>query len=118
MPFAARVNFALSQATEPLPPSEEDDDSWLDLDADNFEAMLQQKMAESKGKAKDDPNSMEVDGSAESAEDRLASEQTSRLKELAEQVGQFVEGEGDLEGAKFSEYVVDVSHAVNADYVV
>jgi hypothetical protein len=54
--------------------------------------------------SKQQQNIMEVDGDEEqSAEDRVASEQASRLKNLATKVEAFVEGKGDLEGATFDE---------------
>ena len=40
---------------------------------------------------------------AESEEAELENEQASRLKSLAQKVEEFVEGEGDLEGARFAE---------------
>lgn len=43
-------------------------------------------------------NSDEVDN-----EDIIAKEQASRLKSLADKVEEFIEGEGDLEGARFAE---------------
>lgn len=43
---------------------------------------------------------MDVD---ESPEDRLASEQAKKLKDLASKVENFIDGEGDLEGARFEE---------------
>lgn len=39
----------------------------------------------------------------EDAEDRYAQEQASKLQELAKKVEGFVEGKGDLEGARFDE---------------
>jgi len=36
-------------------------------------------------------------------EDRIAAEQASKLQNLAAKVEEFVEGEGDLEGATFEE---------------
>jgi len=56
-------------------------------------------------RSKADPVAMDVDqeGPAENPEQRLAAEQASRLRELATKVEDFVEGEGDLEGAKFEE---------------
>jgi hypothetical protein len=46
---------------------------------------------------------MDVDSPDISEEDRVASEQAARLKDLASKVEQFVEGEGDIEGALFEE---------------
>ena len=58
-----------------------------------------------------DADSMNVDDpKAEvSLEDRLASKQASKLKQLAAKVEDFVEGEGDLDGARFDEYVFILS---------
>jgi ribonuclease I len=88
---------------------EEDADDWLNIDPQDFENMLQASLPASRRDA--DPAAMDVDNPepAESAEDRLASEQASKLKELAEKVEGFVEGEGDLEGARFEEYVLSLS---------
>jgi hypothetical protein len=79
----------------------EDPDDWLNVNANDFEAMLERTMG---AKAKEGPNVMDVDNpEAEDSEERLASEQAIRLKDLAVKVEDFVEGEGDLEGAKFDE---------------
>ena len=40
---------------------------------------------------------------AGSDEEELANEQATRMKSLAQKVEEFVEGEGDLEGARFTE---------------
>ena len=50
---------------------------------------------------------MDVDplDETESPEDKLASEQAKKLKDLATKVENFVDGEGDLEGARFEERV-------------
>jgi hypothetical protein len=82
-------------------PSEEDSDDWLNIDSDNLNAMLEKTL-----NAQKPPKSesvMDVDNPAptEDAENALASEQTIRLKELANKVENFVEGEGGLEGALF-----------------
>lgn len=49
------------------------------------------------------PDDMNVDDPKDDSEERVASEQASRLKDLAAKVEGFVEGEGDLEGARFEE---------------
>jgi hypothetical protein len=41
--------------------------------------------------------------SGEDAEDRYTQQQAARLQELAKKVEGFVEGQGDLEGARFEE---------------
>lgn len=77
----------------------EDSDEWLNIDAKDFENMLETTMGSSKQQ-----HAMDVDpADAESAEDRLASDQASRLQNLATKVESFVEGEGDLQGARFEE---------------
>lgn len=95
--FAAQVNSALSTPiTIPANHFEEDSDEWLNVDVEVFEAMLQRTVGSSSTK-----QTMEVDSPDE--EERMASEQASKLKDLASKVEDFVEGEGDLEGAKFEE---------------
>ena len=58
-------------------------------------------MGGSKGKGKA-TDAMDVDV-PEDDEDRVAKAQAERLRDLAKKVEQFVEGEGDLEGARFAE---------------
>ena len=86
----------------------EDSDDWLNVDAQNFDNMLERTMGISKNKAE---NAMEVDKpeGGETEEDRVAKGQASRLQELAQKVEDFVEGEGDVEGAKFDEQVQSIS---------
>lgn len=50
-------------------------------------------------------SAMDVDqpGDARTEEDNIANQQASRLKDFAAQVENFVEGQGDIEGAKFEE---------------
>ncbi|KAJ7630599.1 SGT1 protein-domain-containing protein [Roridomyces roridus] len=101
--FASLVTAAVSKTPESAISSSnvyEDSDDWLNVDADGFEAMLE---ATTKGRSQKQ-DAMDVDPSQdESAEDRLASDQASRLRNLADQVEAFVEGEGDLEGARFED---------------
>ena len=97
--FASKMNAALKTAGDidfsRCP--EEEPDSWLDIDADNFDTMLQ-NMASGQPNRVD---AMETD----QIEEQLAQDQASKLKSLAKKVEEFVEGEGDLEGARFEEYV-------------
>ncbi|KAJ7919076.1 SGT1 protein-domain-containing protein [Mycena leptocephala] len=96
--FASLVTAAISQTSDlPFTHVYEDSDQWLNIDAKDFENMLETNM----GSSKQQENAMEVD--EESAEDRLASDQASRLKSLATKVEAFVEGKGDLEGATFED---------------
>jgi hypothetical protein len=88
--------------------SQEDEDSWLDVDASSFEEMLQKGSA-SKSTTKA-PDAMDVDATEDEkpADDAEASKHADRLRELSEKVEKFVEGEGDLEGARFEECVIKV----------
>ncbi|KAL0578022.1 hypothetical protein V5O48_003972 [Marasmius crinis-equi] len=100
--FTALVSSAISRAPGTLLTSsqDEDDDSWLNIDAESFEDAL----AKAQSKRPADPNAMDVDSTNEiTAEDRVASEQAARLRDLAAKVEEFVEGEGDLEGARFKD---------------
>lgn len=87
-----------------LPVQEEDSDAWLTVDAQEFHQGLEANLAEARGNEKSS-NAMDVDppSETESPEDKLASEQAKRLKDLATKVEIFVEGEGDLDGARFEE---------------
>lgn len=101
--FANAVQTAISHYTDDLlkPADEEDPDDWLNVDASGFDEMLEKTMGGSKGKGKA-TDAMDVDV-PEDDEDRVAKAQAERLRDLAKKVEQFVEGEGDLEGARFAE---------------
>lgn len=106
--FSAMLTTAISQSTEEstIPTQKkEDSDDWLNIDAANFDDMLEKTMGTSKSKPQTQTEAMDIDGQAgeETEEDRLAKEQASRLQDLAQKVEDFVEGEGDVEGAKFEE---------------
>jgi len=93
------MNAALKAAGDidfPRCPEEESDD-WLDIDAENFDSMLQNMVPGRSGGI----SAMNVD----QREEQLAQDQASKLKSLAQKVEEFVEGEGDLEGARFEECV-------------
>ncbi|TFK41316.1 SGT1 protein-domain-containing protein [Crucibulum laeve] len=105
--FAFQVDAAISEAAPlfEVDEQEEDNDDWLNIDAEHFENMLQNTMGSGKSRPAPESDAMDVDHSekSESLEDRIASEQTDRLKELAGKVENFVEGEGDIEGARFED---------------
>jgi hypothetical protein len=108
--FASLVTASVSQATNNLESSameNEDSDEWLNIDAENLESLLENTMGSRKGATQKDPDSgaMDIaqDYEQETAEDRIANEQAAKLRKLAEKVEEFVEGEGDLEGARFKE---------------
>lgn len=71
----------------------EDSDSWLDVSPDELDGLLSRSAAAA--------------GTTQPVgEDAEAEAQAQTLGELAKKVGQFVEGEGDLEGARFEEWVL------------
>ncbi|KZT06347.1 uncharacterized protein LAESUDRAFT_679939 [Laetiporus sulphureus 93-53] len=109
--FAAAVNATVSKAAgAPIPPAqrEEDSDEWLNVNAEDFESMLEKNFGgnvdvEDQGPL---PDAMDIDKQTptrESEEDRVAREQASKLKNLAKKVEEFIEGEGDIEGARFAD---------------
>ncbi|RDB28943.1 Protein ecdysoneless [Hypsizygus marmoreus] len=102
--FAAQVNAAVSDLSlAPASQIEEDSDDWLNINAQDFETMLEQTMGASKPSGQSDAMDVDSPKTEEAASERLASQQAAKLKELAAKVENFVEGEGDLEGAKFED---------------
>ncbi|PBL00901.1 SGT1-domain-containing protein [Armillaria gallica] len=97
--FASLVTNAISQARDSVSyvTAEEDNDEWLTIDAQDFDDLLQKSSKSQKSDV------MDVDMSDKTPEDKIASDQASRLKDLASKVEEFVEGEGDMEGAKFED---------------
>ena len=85
----------------------EDSDDWLNVNADSFDAMLEERMG--KPLQQKDPDAMDVDQKDSQAaqqkfmEDKVANDEAKKLQDLANKVENFVEGEGDLEGARFEE---------------
>ncbi|PCH33386.1 SGT1-domain-containing protein [Wolfiporia cocos MD-104 SS10] len=107
--FAVAVAAALSKSRAgniALPEQDEDPDDWLNVNAEDFETMLEQNFGRKSQTPGGSANAMDIDHekpSTESEEDRVAKEQASRLQDLAKKVESFVEGEGDIEGARFSD---------------
>ncbi|KAG7099520.1 hypothetical protein E1B28_001363 [Marasmius oreades] len=100
--FAALVSSAISRAPEPLPftSHNEDNDDWLNIDTSSVDDMLARRSSKNPLY----PDAMQVDDPPEmTAEDRVTSAQASKLRNLAAQVEEFIEGEGDLEGARFKD---------------
>jgi len=87
---AGDIDFSRCQEEEP--------DNWLDINEEDFDSVLQTMSNENPA--------MDID----QKEQQLAQDQASKLKSLAQKVEEFVEGEGDLEGARFEEYVTWSSH--------
>ncbi|KAH7927363.1 SGT1-domain-containing protein [Leucogyrophana mollusca] len=106
--FAALVNAAISSAPATLQGSgqeAEDSEDWMTVDAQSFDDMLEKTMHPSSGQKQSDSQAMDIDdvSGENDAEDRLANEQAAKLQDLAKKVEQFVEGEGDVEGARFED---------------
>ena len=100
--FSALVNKALAQAPERLDSwvTGEDIDTWLNVDAENFEDMLQKTVSSKLAKGDPVADAMDVDNQEE---EEAAAKEASKLADLAAKVEKFVEGEGDLTGARFEE---------------
>ncbi|KAI6045073.1 SGT1 protein-domain-containing protein [Pisolithus marmoratus] len=95
--FATQFNLALSRASEAVPDvGPEDSNEWMNVATSSFDTMLPQSM-----------NNGELDGmdidSNEQEHNRLVQAQSERLHDLASKVEQFVQGQGDLEGARFED---------------
>ena len=106
--FASQVDQGLASVQRwPISPvQEEESDDWLTIDGQEFDKSLEASLTGATGNAKNS-DAMDIDtpNKEESLEDKLASEQAKKLKDLATKVENFVEGEGDLEGARFEERV-------------
>jgi hypothetical protein len=81
---------------------EEGSDNWLDVGAEDFNL---QNMEPGRSSGVD---TMGVDRK----EEELAQDQALKLKSLAQKIEKFVEGEGDLDGALFDEWVVWSNRAI------
>lgn len=108
------MNAALSQVGDnPVIPTaqDEDPDDWLDVNAEDFDSMLEKNFgtkAATGAETKASSDVMDVDSTdptkdTKTPEDQVAEQQASRLRNLAQKVEEFVEGEGDIEGARFAE---------------
>ncbi|KDQ20565.1 hypothetical protein BOTBODRAFT_26568 [Botryobasidium botryosum FD-172 SS1] len=103
--FAALVNTAIEQARsdgraaeQPEPQIEEDSDEWLNVDPTSLEGMLR---GTAPPQTREGSAPMDVDTKGE--EEEVTEEQAKRLKDLAQKVERFVEGEGSLDGAIFED---------------
>lgn len=97
---------ASDDALQPSLSTDEDSDDWLNVDAEEFDTMLQQKLGKPSDKAnQSNSDAMEVDKPDDvlAEEDERTKDQANRLNDLAKKVENFLEGKGDVEGAKFEE---------------
>jgi len=91
--FASEVDAVMSIAGGVFVcTKDEDSDAWLNIDASDFDAMLEKNLSQAPSKP---------DEASGTEEDRVEKEQVSRLHNLAMKVEEFVEGQGDIEGARF-----------------
>jgi hypothetical protein len=98
--FAALFNSALSTAPEYLTEMSdetEDSDDWMNVDAANFDDMLERTRSQPQSQE------MDVDSTGDEVDERVVKEQANKLQDLAAKVQKFVEGEGDVEGARFED---------------
>ncbi|EPQ60986.1 SGT1-domain-containing protein [Gloeophyllum trabeum ATCC 11539] len=112
--FAEIVSSAISQAREDDVQSaagSEDSDDWLNIDAASFDDMLQNVAGGDSKPDQSQGDAMQIDQteSGELEEERIARKQAEKLEQLAKKVGEFVEGQGDLSGARFAEYDQELS---------
>jgi hypothetical protein len=79
------------------PDETEDSDDWMNVDAANFDDMLERTRSQPQSQG------MNVDSTSVDVEEMVTEEQTNKLQDFAAKVQKFVEGEGDVEGARFEE---------------
>ncbi|KAF7978922.1 hypothetical protein HWV62_44458 [Athelia sp. TMB] len=104
--FSALLVAAISQSTEALttgPEEPEDSEDWLNIDAQDFDDMLERTMGAAAKHHEAEAMNIDSANSPVTEGDRIASEQAARLQNLAQQVENFVDREGDIEGAKFED---------------
>nr|VWO94110.1 Uncharacterized protein [Ganoderma boninense] len=100
--FATLVQAAIVQYKDdrPSPPCEEDSDEWLNVDVTDLDATLEKTLHGERVNGKENiTDAMDVDDD----ENRVTKLQAERLRDLAHKVEDFLEGEGDLEGARFAD---------------
>jgi hypothetical protein len=99
--FANQVDAAIEKSSARSLPTvsadtPEDDESWLEVSPDELDGMLQR----ASGKP-----AQNADAKSEGKKVELGEEHGKALGDLAKKVEAFVGGQGDLEGARFAEYV-------------
>jgi hypothetical protein len=90
------------------PDDVEDSESWLEVSPDELDGMMMRASGQDKKKT--------MSTEAKEGRDQEAAEPTEEhgraLQELAKKVQTFVGGEGDLQGARFEEFVLLHNHAI------
>ncbi|KAH0838529.1 SGT1 protein-domain-containing protein [Lanmaoa asiatica] len=114
--FATLFNAALSRAPETLLDTDlvqtEDSDEWMNVDAKDFDEVLECAMRAGGSTVETHATEMDDEGGEE---DRVAKEQTDKLRDLAVKVEQFVEGKGDVEGARFEDEAFSDEDGMSSD---
>ncbi|KAG9314597.1 SGT1 protein-domain-containing protein [Chiua virens] len=114
--FAALFNVALFRAPETFSDADlmqtEDSDGWMNINATDFDEVLEHAMHA--GGSTVETDIMKTDGE-EGGEDRVAKEQTDKLRDLAAKVERFVEGKGDVEGARFEDEAFSDEDGTDSD---
>lgn len=109
--FAYQVDAAIestsliSAESLAVPPSApEDSNSWLEVSPDELDGMLQ------RASGRNGLSTDKADKSGPEREVQLGEEHGQALHDLAQQVEQFVGGQGDVQGARFAECVYVQNH--------
>lgn len=82
------------------PDAPEDSDKWLEVDPDELDAMLMRSAGTAKAK-----EAAESAPGAPGAPVELGDEHGKALQDLASKVEEFIAGQGDMQGARFAEWV-------------
>ncbi|KAF5384722.1 hypothetical protein D9757_006218 [Collybiopsis confluens] len=106
--FTTLVNSAISLVPDDFTPPNvnEDSDDWLNIDADNFEDSFQQNQSKL-------GDAMDVDRNP--AQPAASTDASSQLRDLASRVEEFIEGEGDVEGARFADEMFSDEESKDGD---
>ncbi|KAF8587285.1 SGT1-domain-containing protein [Ramaria rubella] len=109
--FASLVNSAISQAWTQgnndniygSANGEEDPDDWLSVNETTLESMLSERPQASRTPHKRSDIDVDMEGQTLPPEDGEETEQAGQLRNLANKVEQFIQGEGDIDGATFED---------------
>lgn len=107
--FASQVQSALARAgTDALPSvsassQQEDSEAWMEVDPNQLDNVIAEAMGQKAGPSQSRPQDAMDEAGAEDEENKVASAQAARLKDLASKVEEFVGGKGTMEGATFAE---------------
>lgn len=99
--FASQVDAAIAAAVdvprftyEANELTQEDSEDWLTVDPDELDGMMMRASGRDRAERANEDSAKPMD---------LDDTHAQALSDLAAKVGKFVEGEGDIEGARFDE---------------